>query len=255
MEFLSELSIRNQPLFVYGLICLIGGITTSVLSFTTSIEVLGINAFIKPTKFFFSMFFFVWSMGWFLGYLEATPIISIYTWTVISVLSFEIIYILIQASMGSTSHFNNSTAYHSTLWSLMGIAISLMTLFTAYIGMLFFFMEFPELSSGYLWGIRLGILLFVIFAFEGAVMGANMAHTVGGPDGGEGLKFLNWSITRGDLRIAHFIGMHALQVLPLLGYYVFSGSRAIIIAGILYFLVALFVFIQALKGIPLLRMG
>jgi hypothetical protein len=192
-------------------------------------------------------------MGWLLHYLSRPQVENYYTWTVVLVMGFELVYIAIQAYRGQLSHFNTSDSFGPLMFSLMGLAISMMTLFTAYIGILFFQGSFPDLSTAYLWGIRLGIVLFVVFAFEGGLMGARMAHTVGGPDGEIGLPFVNWSVRYGDLRIAHFVGMHALQVLPLLGFYLVKDSKLIIGFGIFYFLVASFILVQALMGVPIIR--
>jgi hypothetical protein len=106
--------------------------------------------------------------------------------------------------------------------------------------------NFPGLPDYYLWSIRLGIFLFVVFALEGAVMGARLSHTVGGPDGSDGLSLLGWSRKLGDLRIAHFVGMHALQVLPLMSFYVLRNVKLTLFGGLVYGLVALLILMQAL---------
>ncbi|MEM7298472.1 MAG: hypothetical protein AAF391_09440 [Bacteroidota bacterium] len=254
MDFLNELAARNYMLYIFGWVCLVGAIVTAILTQTTSTQVLGINAFIKPFKFFLSTVIFTWTMTWFLGYLNDSTMIKAYTWTVIITLAFELIYITAKAAIGQLSHFNVSTSQNALMFSLMGVAISIMTLFTLYIGVLFFTGKHAELPPSYLWGIRLGIICFVIFAFQGGMMGAQLSHTVGAVDGGKGLPLLNWSAKYGDLRIAHFAGMHALQILPLAGYYVLSSSRYLMAFAALYFLVCFSVLIQAMMKIPFIKM-
>jgi hypothetical protein len=101
------------------------------------------------------------------------------------------------------------------------------------------------------WGIRLGLLLFIIFSLEGGLMVGLLKHTVGGPDGEPGLPLVNWSTEYGDLRIAHFIGIHSLQVLPLFGHYISKTKMQTILFSAAYFLLASALFLQAMKGIPL----
>jgi hypothetical protein len=129
----------------------------------------------------------------------------------------EILCIVGQAARGPTSHFNESTPLDGAVFGLMGLAITINTLAVA-VAAWWVRRDVPPDRAGYLMGVRLGLALFVLGSLQGFLIVANGGHSVPGPDGGPGLPFLNWSVDRGDLRVAHFISLHALQALPLLGY-------------------------------------
>ena len=109
-----------------------------------------------------------------------------------------------------------------------------------------------NIPEGYVWVIRLGFVLFIIFSLEGEIMLSLFQHTIGANDGMPGLPLLNWSNHYGDLRIVHFLGIHSLQLLALAGYYLARSKRKIIITAVICFAVIMFVFVQAWQGIPLL---
>ena len=249
LSFLSELRHRNDLLYFFGLICLIASLVLLLLSATTSVKVYNVSAWYKPFKFAFSTFLYSWAMAWYCHYLQSFNT-TLFSWTVIILLGFEILYIALQAGRGQLSHYNVSTPLYATLYSLMAIAATAVTLYTAYIGVLFFSQSFSNLPESYVWAIRLSIILFVVFSLEGFVMGSKLTHTIGGPDGEAGIPILNWSTRYGDPRIAHFVGMHALQVLPLLGYYFIRNTKGIVLISFLYALLAVFTLIQALQGRP-----
>ena len=249
--FIKELKIRNEYLFYFGLLCVIFSMVCIILTKTTSTEIQGVNAWFKPLKFAISIGLFSWTMAWYCHYLSnfnVTP----FNWTVITLFGFELIYIIFQASKGQLSHFNISTPTYSLLYSLMGLAAVLVTLYTAYIGLLFFLQSFPNLPSYYVWSIRFGILIFVIFSFEGGLMGSRMNHSVGAINDNSNWWIVGWSKTVGDLRVSHFIGMHALQLLPLLSFYIFKNLKMTIVISIFYGLLATSTLVQALNGKPLI---
>jgi len=249
-NFFTELHRRNALLSVVGWICLLGAIISAVMTQVSDTIVLGISAYIKPMKFFLSITAFTWTMGWYLEYLHMPRRAVAYSVMCLIVFAFELYVITWQASNGRLSHFNISTRFYGLLFSLMGAAIVILWAWTCYITFLFFRRQY-DLSQPYLWGIRLGLIIFLIFSIEGGVMAAQLTHTVGGPDGSAGLPVVNWSKQYGDLRVAHFFGMHALQIIPLFGYYVFRKSGSVFLFATFYFLLVSSLLIQALNKIPL----
>lgn len=252
MEFLAELRARNEILFWFGMANLVLALLFTGLSQITSIEVARTNAWYKPIKFAISIGVYSLTMAWLMYDLPYGRNIQLINWVIVITLGLEILYIGIQAGRGQLSHFNLSTPTYASLYSLMAIAATAVSLATLYVAIRFFLTDFPDLPNYYVWAIRLGLILFVVFSLEGFVMGSRLSHTIGGPDGGKGLPFLNWSRTFGDPRVAHFIGMHALQVLPLLAWYALRDLWWTLGVAILYAALALYVLIQALQAKPFL---
>jgi len=252
MKFLNELRNRNFILYYYGWLYFIGGMVCIIMTQASETVILGINAWIKPMKFAFSIWIFCWSMGWFLAYLNNKRRVRIYTWMVVIVMIIEQVIITWQAANGRLSHFNITAPLYRSLFIIMGVAITTLTVWTGVIGYYFFKQKQFNIAIPYVWGIRLGIVLFVIFSLEGGIIATHLSHTVGAPDGGPGLPVVNWSTQYGDLRVAHFIGIHALQVLPLFGYYIAKTKRSVQLFAAGYFILAIFLFVQAIQQKPLL---
>jgi len=253
MNFLEQIRLRNLPLYAFGWASFLAALICLLLVLRTDTQVLGINAYLKPMKFFLSSWIFAWTMGWYLFSLEEPLKVSQYSWMVIIILGFETLYIFIKANQGELSHFNISSPFNITMFALMGIAISILTLWTAYMGILFWTKPIPELPEHYIWAIRLGIIFFVFFAFEGGIMGGRLSHNIGGEMSGSGIPLLNWSTKIGDLRVAHFIGIHSLQILPILSFYVLKNTRLTWIIAFVYFILTLSLILQALNGRPFIK--
>ena len=225
-EFLAELRRRDPLLFGTGVLMALA-LAGSVLAFPFDNRlILGINPWIKPAKFEISLLIFFWTLAWFMPEVRAVSRMRAFIrWTPPIVMTIEIVFIVLQAARGTTSHFNNSSVPDAAIFAIMGLMITVNTM--AMLAMLVKLRrDTPPDRAGYLWGVRMGIALFILASLEGFVIVANNAHTVALPDGGPGLPFVNWSTQSGDLRVAHFVGMHALQGLPLLGYLLDRSASA-----------------------------
>lgn len=251
-DFFLQMKSRNESLFYFGWICFLFSVVCLIAARFSSVQVYQVNAWFKPFKFAFSTCTLVWAMAWFMHYLPSFKT-GWFNWTMILLLTFEIAYIAIMAAQGKKSHFNTSTPLYATLYGLMALAASLVTICVAIVGYHFFTQSFPSLPLYYVWAIRLGILLFVIFSFSGFSMGARMSHSVGLDNDNSNLFILGWSKLTGDLRVAHFIGMHALQLLPLLAFYALKNTKLTLAVGIIYGIFTIATFVQALLGKPFFK--
>lgn len=158
------------------------------------------------------------------------PIVSRRLWwigTVIAVcISLENILIALQIVRGKLSHYNFSTPFDSTIFVTMGAAIVAVWIANLFLGLVLAVRSVgdPVLDPGIRWGVGVSLLgMAVAFlmtigdlgVIEAPGDGIEGAHTVGAADGGPGLPVTGWSTEVGDLRVPHFVGIHALQALQL----------------------------------------
>jgi hypothetical protein len=220
-------------------------------------HVTGLLVWWKPLKFGLSITAYAWTLGWLLADLPGGVQRRVRRISQGAALSMvvELAVIFGQAARGTSSHFNDATLLDGVLFGVMGLFIMLNTGLLVWATVLAW-RHRPHGPAGYVWGLRLGLLLFVLGSGVGGVMSGLHQHTVGAPDGGPGLPGLGWSTRAGDLRAAHFLGLHALQVVPLLGWalsrwvprravlltWMGAGAYAALVAGL---------FAWALLGRPL----
>ncbi|WP_026770275.1 hypothetical protein [Asinibacterium sp. OR53] len=250
--FIEALKDRNQSLFWFAIINLGMAALFFILAKKTSTQVAGINAWYKPFKFALSIGVYVATMAWYCYYLPSFNI-RLFNWANIFLFSFEIIYITIQAARGQESHFNLATPFYRLMFGGMAIAAIAITVYAAYVGKVFLQTDFPNLPDYYIWAIRLSIIIFVIFSFQGLMMGGRQTHSIGKEVQNTFLPVFKWNMKEGDLRVAHFIGIHALQILPLLSFYVFKTKKAVFALSGFYLLFAVFVLVQALQAKPFIK--
>ena len=227
-----------------------------LLMLVDSRTVLGINVWIKPAKFLLSGGIYLATMAWILGQLESWRpgrIQRLGRWLA-GLLTVEIALIVMQGARGVQSHFNVATPMDGFIFALMGIIIGLATVIMGYLGWVLWTQPLA-IDRPMLWALRLGVLLFLLASMEGGYVSQHFSHAVGVADGGAGLPFLNWSTEGGDLRIAHFLGLHGLQLFPLLAFSLrktnLKATPWIVVVATGYSLLTLGTFLWALMGRPL----
>lgn len=217
--------------------------------------ILGISPWIKPIKFFVSSSIFIATTAFLMVELGAPHGSTAIGWIVAIAMIVENTLIAMQSVRGTTSHFNTGLVFDIAVFAAMGLFILANTVAIAWLLVLSFQTSSPA-GLGYLWGIRLGIAIFLLGSLQAGFMLRIQSHTVGALDGGPGLPFVNWSTKFGDLRIGHFLGLHALQALPLAGWLIDrmgspNPSLVVWIFALVYALITGLATLQALAGKPL----
>jgi hypothetical protein len=219
----------------------------------------------KPFKFAVSLALYGVTLAWMLTLTTRLRRVGWWAGTVIALAgTAEMAVIVGQVLRGRRSHFNVATPFDDLLWDVMTYSILTLWIMHAVIAVALVFTRFENRATGL--AIRLGLVLSLVGLALGTLMtspapgqdddgGIVGAHSVGAPDGGPEMALTGWNTEVGDLRVPHFVGIHALQVIPLL--VALFGRRATprLAWGLTIGYAGLMALVtwQALRGQPLLR--
>ena len=178
----------------------------------------GANVWIKPIKFAISIGVLALTTAWFVGHLPAQRrvgrAVDWIVWLLIGAGTFELAYITLQAGLGEASHYNVGDAWHAAMYNLMGLGALILTATQPMLAWQLF--RHPDLQRPRVY--RAAILIGLVLTF---LLGAGVGGLLGNlppPGGTATLPLFGWSLGGGDLRPAHFVGIHAEQLLPVIGY-------------------------------------
>ncbi len=196
-------------------------------------EILNESVWLKPFKFGLSFVLYGATLAWLLSKLRKAKRFGWWTGTVFAITGIvDVGFIAVQAARGTFSHFNANTdtfnqvgqqVFMSGVLGLFGasLVIAVMLLFQR--------VGDAPLNRAIRVGLGLAVagmaLAFYLVGSNGARQEVTDAyghpvtlggsHGIGVEAGGPGMPLTNWSTVGGDLRIPHFVGLHAIHFLLL----------------------------------------
>jgi hypothetical protein len=251
VHFLKSAKRGSPQLWWSSVVMLIGMVLCFALPFIDARLIAGVNVWEKPAKFFLSLVVQAITVAWAISLVSHKMRgVKTATWIFIFASWFETAYIFYRASRGEASHFNQTSVFAIIMYALMGVGAVLLVVTSAFVGWRIWQQRGDSLmreaaSVGLILGAALGL-------FAGAYLSSHTSHWIGGDmSDATGLPFFHWSTTGGDLRVAHFIGLHTAQAVPLAA---LSGNRVAVYSAALVMVLAMAgAFAMAVMGIPLFR--
>lgn len=256
--FVHEILRRKPVLGAYALLCLAGAGITTVAPLLDERTIDGASVWLKPTKFFLSIAVFAGTAAWFFGYVRPgrrkSPLMRLAVFMLILTASFELFWITWQGAHGVRSHFNFDTVLSSLMYALMGVGAVTLVATTLPLAWEIARRPVDGMEPAY----RLAVILGLILTFGlGGSLGGYISASGGSAVGeyASAMPLFAWNQVGGDLRVAHFLGIHAQQVLPLaavgLGAMGIARKGAMILFGLAYAGLTIGLWSSAVSGAPL----
>ena len=262
----TRMQAGSPALYVVGIAMLLMAAMTLMLAWLDPRVFQGVSTWAKPLKFQLSTGVYLLTLAWFMAWLpddkRQTGLRRYVVWSAVGAGIFEVVYITWQGASGMASHYNRTSTFYASMYTLMGVGAVILTTASLALAVLIARSPAYALPRAIKHAVVLGLALtFVLGTGFGSYLGAQRAgHWVGGAltDAG-GLPLFNWSRSGGDLRVAHFFGIHAMHFVPAIAALAAAarlpGAKGIASAWLtaaMFSALTVWTFVQAAQGKPFL---
>lgn len=226
----QAMSSSSKFLIIYGLLMLLALILTYTWSLHDDRMIREVGVWVKPMKFMAATSLFALTTVWVLKVADShVDQAEVFNWIVAMLVItslFEVVYISYQASQALPSHYNVSDSFHAFMFGMMAIAAVGLTATQAWLAWEIWKEQGGAVMPVKTLGVIIGLVLtFVLSTISGFLLGGNQ------PPAGQGLPIVGWHLVK-DIRPAHFLGVHAQQLIPLWGIISFNFMGAFSYAGL-----------------------
>lgn len=214
----QSLSYPSKFLVCYGMLMFFALLFTYAWSLNDHRLIREVGIWVKPMKFMAATALFALTTVWVMKVAHSSvDQTDTFVWIAVLLVTtslFEVVYISFQASQASASHYNTSDPFHAFMFGVMGLAAVGLTASQAWLAWEIWKEQQSSDIPVETWAVIIGLVLtFVLSTISGFMLGGNQ------PPAGQGLPFVGWHFYK-DIRPAHFLGVHAQQLIPFLGLFI-----------------------------------
>ena len=256
--------IAREPDLIASAALFLALLVPTLVAFILDTRVLGgVNVWLKPLKFELSLSLYFLTLAWFFPLTDrgfrASKLGRFVVWGAIIPSAGELAYIVFRAAQGQASHYNAATPVAAVLYAVMGVGAIILTSASAALAWGIFRAKTRESNPTYRFAAVIGLALTAVLGIvQGLILGGAPGHSVGVALPNDVLvPVMGWSRTIGDLRVSHFLAIHAEQVIPVFGALAAAllgraGRLAVGLFTLVYVGLTLAALIQAKMALPLL---
>ncbi|MDH5148124.1 hypothetical protein [Brevibacterium casei] len=225
----SALLRLHRPLLVAAAFSAVVAVVATIGYFVDDRTLVGVPIWHKAAKFGVSITIYTLTIAWMLTFLPSRSRFARVIGTIIAFgITVELVLIVLQIIRGQMSHFNVGTVFDAAVYYGMGGFIVAVWIANLILGIVLAVRRLPDrgIAAGIRWGTAIGLIgmaiafLMTIGEFEivdmdaAEAQGLAGAHSVGAVDRGPTMPITGWNTQAGDIRVPHFVGLHALQIIP-----------------------------------------